>query len=291
MQKLMCPYVRVAMHDFPGFFTFRRVIFDYEIIYIESGTMKLEIEGKEYLCEHGDIIFLRPGILHTLSSEGIVEQPHIHFDFTYDKYSPDIIVPLENDPASLTKIQKSWIREDFLKANNINIPYVIRLNNYYLIRDTLYQIIKLHTYEQQFSELEIQSLVIKLCVDIFKSYEEQINQTYSLHQEDFVKIMKYIDEHLNQQITLDDLADSVQLSKFYLARIFKKAYNKSPLKYVATIKVKKAKDLIQFTKLSIKEIAYDLGFDSQQSFSRWFKANDGKYPQYYRGVVSPKNIE
>lgn len=281
MQK-MIPYVRVAMHDSPGNFVFKRVIFDFEIIYIENGVMRLEIEGQKYNCSHGDIIFLRPGIPHTLSCKGNVEQPHIHFDFIADKYSHDIIVPLENNLETLPEKQKKWIREDYLKINGINIPYVLKLNNSVNIRDTLFQIIDTFTYEYQYSELDLQYLSIKLCTEIFKGYDEQTNQSYILHKEVFDKIHNYIEKHLSEQISIDDLADYVGLSKFYLIRIFKKAFNKSPGKYLSSIKVKKAKYLIQSSRNSIKEIAYDLGFDSVQSFSRWFKNLDGKNPAYYR---------
>ena len=88
----------------------------------------------------------------------------------------------------------------------------------------------LPTFTLPFTFIVIQSLVIKLCVDLFKSYDEQINQSYSIHQDVFKKLINYIDEHLKEQITLDDLADCAQLSKYYLTRIFKKAFNKSPLK-------------------------------------------------------------
>ena len=81
----MIPYVRVAMHDTPGDFVFNRFIFDFELIYIENGTVQLEIENQVFNCTKGDIIFLKPGIQHKLSAVGNVEQPHIHFDFVMDE--------------------------------------------------------------------------------------------------------------------------------------------------------------------------------------------------------------
>ncbi len=278
----MFPYLRVALHDFPGFFVFKRVIWDYEIIYIENGIMILEIEGKTYTCEKGDIIFLRPGIPHVLRADGIVEQPHIHFDFNYDEYSKKIYVPLENDLETMTLEQKKWIRKDFLKENGIDIPYVMKLNNSYSVRDLLLKIIDAFTYDYPYSKFEIPALVTRLCVEIFRSYDAQENISYGKHQETFDKLLKYINQHANENISLDDLSEYVQLSKFYLIRIFKKTFGKTPEKYIANIRLKKAKELIQFTKLSMKEIAYEMSFDTPQSFSRWFKNLDGKNPNYYR---------
>ena len=61
----------------------------------------------------------------------------------------------------------------------------------------------------------------------------------------------------------------------------------SPHKYISITRLKRAKELIQFTDLQIQEIARKMNFESPQAFTRWFKNLDGKSPNYYRN----KNIQ
>ena len=94
------PYVRRAMHSqiSPGFRIGERVIFDYEIIHIAYGKMCVTVAGKDYICDKGSLILLRPGIPHTLSCvDGYaVSQPHIHFDVTYDEFSQKVYITFKN---------------------------------------------------------------------------------------------------------------------------------------------------------------------------------------------------
>ena len=80
------PYIRVARESVlaPGTEIKRRIIFDYELIYVERGEFWLDYGEGKYLCREGQYIFIRPGISH--SFRGIFEevsQPHIHFDLVY----------------------------------------------------------------------------------------------------------------------------------------------------------------------------------------------------------------
>ena len=278
----MIPYVRVAMHDTPGDFVFNRFIFDFELIYIENGTVQLEIENQVFNCTKGDIIFLKPGIQHKLSAVGNVEQPHIHFDFVMDEYSDKIYIPLENDINNVSQEQKKWIRSDYLKENNISIPYVLKLNKAMIIRDLLYKIIEEYNYPTPHSVNIISYLTIKLITELFKCYDEQSNSFYNKHKDLFDRIVRYVYQNSERMISLDELSEYALISKYYLIKIFKKAFNKSPYQYIYEVKIKKAKELIQFTKMSLKEIAYKMGFDNQQAFCRWFQNYDGKSPNLYR---------
>ena len=94
------PFIRVAMESIltAPFKINQRVIFDYEIILIESGKWKLTLENKEYICKENDVILIRPGQSHIIESLGniLVSQPHIHFDITYDNFSDKIYVSFKD---------------------------------------------------------------------------------------------------------------------------------------------------------------------------------------------------
>ena len=278
------PYIRVAKYDIQDtYFCFDRTIWDYELIYIESGSMKVTYGDEKYIANPGDIVFLRPRVHHILESNSdVVYQPHIHFDFFEDEKSRQIFVPFVNEDK-MTVEQKNWFRKDILPDMNIDLPPVIRLSNYLTIKNLLYKLIDEYTYNRAYSELMLESLFTNLFVELVREYTASTNENvHILHRNDLDKIMKYINENCEKKITIDELAEVSNISKFYLTRLFKMEFGIAPYQYITIIRIKKASDLIQFTDLSLKEIAYKMNFPDQQSFSRWFKKNNGYSPKKYR---------
>lgn len=79
------PYIRIAMRSIlrAGKVIKRRIIYDYELIYIDAGEFIFNYNGVDYLCQKGDFIFIRPNIPHSFSGiKRDLSQPHIHFDMT-----------------------------------------------------------------------------------------------------------------------------------------------------------------------------------------------------------------
>ena len=119
------PYIRLA-DNIPipvGTVIGPRELFDYEIIYALKGCGKIYFnDGEFYICR-GDIVFIRPGERHTITTENeILSQPHIHFDITEDENSSIIPISfiLRDD---MTDLQKTFIRDDVLSY--IPIPHII----------------------------------------------------------------------------------------------------------------------------------------------------------------------
>ena len=83
-------------------------------------------------------------------------------------------------------------------------------------------------------------------------------------------------------MTLDELAAEFNISKYYLVRLFKKAFSYSPIRYHQIMRGQKAKEMIQYTSLSFTEISELLGYSSINAFSRAFKSIDGVAASYYR---------
>ncbi|WP_119080499.1 AraC family transcriptional regulator [Chitinophaga alhagiae] len=94
-----------------------------------------------------------------------------------------------------------------------------------------------------------------------------------------ILIMK---QHLHTQLTLADLARETQLSASYLSALFKEKTKYSPIQLFTSLKIQKASQLLKETKLSIKQIAQDMGYTDQYSFSRSFKLVMGTSPKQFR---------
>jgi AraC family transcriptional regulator of arabinose operon len=64
--------------------------------------------------------------------------------------------------------------------------------------------------------------------------------------------------------------------------LFKRHYGTSPMAYFSELRMQRARELLSFTKMSVKEIAAELGFDDPLYFSRAFKKVSGMSPRDYR---------
>lgn len=94
--------------------------------------------------------------------------------------------------------------------------------------------------------------------------------------------VQFIAEHVEQPLTLEQLAASVSLSPFYFARLFKQETGFPPHEYIVRARVDKAKYLLISTSLPLKEIACRCGFGNECSFSTLFKKMSGCTPRGYR---------
>lgn len=82
---------------------------------------------------------------------------------------------------------------------------------------------------------------------------------------------------------LDELAAVSCLSKFHFLRLFRIAYHQTPHQFITSLKIQRAKELLNTTKDEVKTIADSLGFENSSSFSRTFYKVTGIYPSQFRG--------
>ena len=106
----------------------------------------------------------------------------------------------------------------------------------------------------------------------------------------FIQLLSYINKHLAERITLDDLVSLAHFNKSYLVERFKNMWGISPIKYVNLMRLERAKQLLQTTDLSITAIARETGFQSIHYFSRYFKSNEQMTPQQYRARYADKEL-
>lgn len=124
------------------------------------------------------------------------------------------------------------------------------------------------------SVLELMHIVAKYILD---SEMIRISSLSSIE-----KIIEYIKNHYMEEITLDDLAKMVYLSPTYLSYLFKKQLGITFKEYLINIRLKKSKELIETTNLSIGEISKMVGIEDQNYFSRLFKKKFGVSPLNYK---------
>ncbi len=100
------------------------------------------------------------------------------------------------------------------------------------------------------------------------------------------KVKDYVNSFPLKDITLERVADSLNVSYSYLSRYFKQHAGYSFIQYVNDIKIRKAKEMLEATDTHIYDISDQLGFFSVNSFIRMFKKNEGITPGRYRELYS-----
>jgi AraC-like DNA-binding protein len=90
----------------------------------------------------------------------------------------------------------------------------------------------------------------------------------------------FIDANFANEIDLENIADEAFYSKFHFIRLFKNAYGKTPHQYLTTVRIDKAKQMLQLEK-TVSLTCITVGFESLGSFSRLFKQIVGITPSAY----------
>ncbi|RPF42169.1 YesN/AraC family two-component response regulator [Hydrogenoanaerobacterium saccharovorans] len=105
------------------------------------------------------------------------------------------------------------------------------------------------------------------------------NKNYKLQM-----AVAYIKQHYTENINLKVVSDYCDVSETYLSRIFTANNNESFIGFVTKLRIQKAKELMCNSNLPISEIAEQVGYESQEHFSRIFKKHTGKSPSNYRST-------
>lgn len=99
------------------------------------------------------------------------------------------------------------------------------------------------------------------------------------------KLKKYIDHHLDEELSLVRLAEIVYLNPTYLSRLFKQHSGQGISDYITQMRLIKSQELLRHSKLKIQEIANKVGFESAAYFGRFFKKKMNLTPQEYRDNI------
>lgn len=276
---MLVPYVRFSMnHIWLENYYINRVIWDNEFIFIDRGSLKITIEDKVYIAKENDLVVLRPNQHHIIEYNGeVCHQPHVHFDFEYYPDREHVgISMVSRDEMSEEELKN--FRKDYLKENNIDLPDIIHLKEPNLVRNVLFEIIKEYMIKKPGHQIILQGLMTELIGMVIREASGTNLENGNVLEDTII----YMNESVDLNLTLDDFANRINVSKWSLIQAFNSQYNTSPMKYYNNLRYLRAKDLIQNSLSPINYISYKMGFNEPQTFSRWFKNNDGFYPTHYR---------
>ncbi len=223
------------------------VIDYYDLTFVLRGSMTYLINGKECVLRENDAILLPPGTLRARQT-GTEEVKYVSFNFT--------VVAGETLP-------KKYFLQNVISQD---IRTLVRVFSQEHI-SPLY-----HSREKAHSVLNYILLEL-LDMIAFESNNQHV-----------IEIIKFIDEHISEQITLGMVSAHVHLSREYIAYIFKKELHKTVIDYVNERKMLIAKNMILAGEASLRDIATNLGYENYSYFSRIFKKSFDVSPARFKGI-------
>ncbi len=136
----------------------------------------------------------------------------------------------------------------------------------------------------------IETLAAALGIHVVRQYSNMAHASKSLppargalDPRRLRRVAGFIEAHLEEDLSIETLANEAYLSPFHFARAFKVATGKAPHRYVTDLRIKRAKVLIAAGELPLTEVAAECGFSSRAYFTRWFKRIVGATPgEYWR---------
>lgn len=226
--------------------TQRQNLDSFLIVAVVSGKGELTIGNETFSVSRGECFFIDCRVSHFYKSSKSEpwELLWVHFNgSTSEKYYEYFLSQSRN-----------VFRPDFFDRVVSAISEIISVNEY-----------KNANAEILTSKLITDLLTLTLTANSMnKEYDTALKQKLAA-------VNNYINEHFNEDISLEKLASEFYISKFYLTREYKKIYGKTIFQHIINSRINYGKKLLRFSDKSIEEIAHLCGFNDQSYFARQFK--------------------
>lgn len=237
-----------------------------ELAYILSGSGKYRIDDVVYEVTEGDLLIFNPGTMHQALVTDVENHTTEFFvgvsDVKFGEYDENYLPSPSGHTIFHTKgelKQKLFKLCASMEAENA----LWRQGRYYMLKAYAMQILLLIIREQTDP------------VEVKTGYSfESVNKKYVVEQ-----IVNYFEDHYAEKISLDQIAENMYLSPFYISKIFKSETGDAPIRHLINIRLEKAKELLESGwSGSIQEVAAKVGYDDAYHFSKLFKKRYGVSP-------------
>lgn len=245
---------------------------------VESGEMRIRVNGIDYELKKGEGIFINRNLLHVttgLSPNG--KYISLNFPdkilgfFAGSRMEQDYVLPYSRNygfPTMILQTAIDW-QNDILQK--------------------LWEVIQILTAEKKGGmEYKISICLVQIWY-IFVSHAQgniKIPSKGDIHRQERIrKMISFIHENYMQDICLEKIAASANVSSGECCRCFKAVIHQSPAQYLLHYRISKGKELLANTELSVTEIAFAIGFTDASHFIQYFKKKTNMTPKEYRRTV------
>ncbi len=236
----------------------------YEILHIISGKGSFLLNDKLYPLKNDSIFFISSNNIHC----SLPEAPQ--------KYIRNKIV---FSSSFITKIAEATECEDIPNRLFSDNGYYLSLEkNQSSFIDGIFKDIQDSINKND--KLELAFHIFKILKLACKNSGRSITPA----ENTVSKILEYINQNISSKLTLNILCESFHISKCYLCHIFKASTGLTVYEYILSIRLAKARQMLEDTDKSISEIALQCGFSDFSYFSKAFRASEGITPRQYRHI-------
>lgn len=229
------------------------------VVYCVRGGGWCELEGRRHTVRPGDLLVLPPGVPHALGAHA-ANPWTIHWAHAAGANLPDYLGELGvSCRAPLVSLGEQ------LELARLFNEIVAALGRGFSFPDLLHAS---HTFAH------LLALAIRL--------RHQQRRDASGAVEKVAQAIVYMSEHVDQTLRVSALAALANLSRAHFSVLFRQQTGCSPRGYLRLLRIHRACELLRGSTLSIKEIAFRLGYQDPFHFSRQFKAFQGLSPTAYR---------
>lgn len=233
----------------------------YVIGFIESGKRHLSCKSQDYIVETGDILLFNPKDNHTC--EPVDNQT---LDYRCINIKTEV----------MEKVAKEITGETYLPHFTLTVGFH---SEYLPLLQELH--IAIMKEQPDFQKEEIFLFLMERLIEDYTLGRNQMEKDV-LHA-DMKVVCDYIEEHCEERITLEDLSLLVNMNKYSLLRSFAKKMGITPYCYLETIRINKAKRLLE-QGIGPIDTAIQTGFVDQSHFTNQFKGYIGLTPKQYQRI-------
>jgi AraC family transcriptional activator of mtrCDE len=241
-----------------------------ELTYIETPGW-IEIEGECFPHQAGDIICVNKGLLHHSYTEEKKEAYLLVFDLDL------LSSPFTQNNDSLFLNQ--------LIEGKLLFPEIVSPDQrgYGEIKDLLLRGVSLWEKHPSGWEVSMQSILLELvyCFYVNGLLRSHVERLDTPKTEYVKKTIRYMKQNFSQEITIEELAGVVSLSKSYYIRVFKKLTGQTPLAYLNHIRLEESRLFLNQGK-TVTETAILCGIPNVSYYIRSFKEHFGMTPKSYQ---------
>ncbi|MFT4147027.1 MAG: AraC family transcriptional regulator [Mobilitalea sp.] len=237
---------------------------EYHVHFVLDGLGTLNYHNKQYHLKRGDIFVIPPRSTYVYQADYQTPWSYAWIGFNGTKArqylnqsgidSQHVIRPAYIDPEKYINIIKA-----ILAANQLTVA-----NEIYRL-GCLYDII---------------SLMMESNRSIQLHPKNEYSSAIYIEQ-----ALAYIEDNYQQNIKVNDIVSYLYINRSYFSSIFKQEMQVSPLAYLQSYRIKKAKNLLSKTNMTLHEIALNIGYKDAFTFSKVFKKTTGVSPSKYRDTL------
>lgn len=241
----------------------------YEILLSMEGNVRFYVEQTSYTCVPGMLLLLNPQEVHkgTITDDGVYSRCGVHFD-------ADLLRPFLGEETDLLFCFNGRNKGQ----NNAILLKEEEIREFMELFDKLEQLQN----EEAFGKNILQiTYLVQMLVMINRMFSGMSLEAAKPVPALITKIMEYVEAHLHQPMALEEIADALYISKYYMCHQFKKATGDSLYHFILVKRITLARRLLMEGK-SVAEACEQSGFNNYNNFIRTFQKYAEMPPGEYR---------